>query len=195
MKILAVAGSPRRGGNSDTLLEQAIDGAQSAGATVELAILSQLDVHPCTGCESCFADGRCVVGDDYQDLYDKVLEADAVMLASPVYFTNVSGWTKAFIDRFQCLWALRFVLKRPVPLPAGGKKRRAIFLATAGSPSTRFDCTLSTVRAMFSTIDATWVGSVCVNNIDQRGSVAEHPDILAQARELGARLVSASGES
>jgi multimeric flavodoxin WrbA len=195
MKIMAVAGSPRRGGNSDALLEQAIAGAQSAGATVDLVVLSQLAVQPCTGCERCFADGRCVVRDDYQTLYDKVLEADAVMLASPVHFTNVSGWTKAFIDRFQCLWALRHVLKRPVPLPCGGKKRRAIFLATAGSPSTRFDCTLSTVRAMFSTIEATWIGSVCVNNIDQRGSVAKHPELLEQARELGARLVGEVGES
>lgn len=195
MKVLAVAGSPRRGGNSDTLLQQAIAGAQDAGATAELAVLSQLNVHPCAGCERCFADGRCVVDDDYQALYDKVLEADAIILASPVYFTNVSGWTKAFVDRFQCLWALRFVLKRPVPLPAGGEKRRAIFLATAGSASTRFECTLSTVRAMFSTIDATWIGSLCVNNIDQRGSVAQHPDLLAQARDLGARLVSSSGES
>ena len=195
MKILAVAGSPRRGGNSDTLLQQAIAGAQTAGATVELVVLSQLDIHPCAGCERCFADGRCVVNDDYQSLYDKVLAADAVMLASPVHFTNVSGWTKAFIDRFQCLWALRHVLKRSVPLPAGGKKRRAIFLATAGSPTLRFDCTLSTVRAMFSAIEATWIGSVCVNNIDQRGAVAEHPDTLKQAYELGARLVSESGES
>ena len=195
MKILAVAGSPRRGGNSDALLQQAIIGAERAGATTELVVLSQLNIRPCAGCERCFADGRCVVEDDYQTLYDKVLEADAVMLASPVYFTNVSGWVKAFIDRFQCLWALRYVLKRPVPLPAGGKKRRAIFLATAGSRSTRFDCTLSTVRALFSTIDASWVGSVCANDIDQRGSVTEHPEVLGQARELGTRLVEQVGES
>jgi len=195
MKVLAVAGSPRRGGNSDTLLDQAVAGAQSAGATVELVVLSQLSVRPCAGCERCFAAGRCVVNDDYQGLYDKVLEADALILASPIYFTNVSGWAKAFIDRFQCLWALRHVLKRPVPLPSGGRRRRAIFLAAAGSPNMHFDCALSVVRAMFSTIDAVWVGSVCVNNIDQRGAVAQHPETLEQARELGARLVEQIGKS
>ncbi|HOU23728.1 MAG TPA: flavodoxin family protein [Anaerolineae bacterium] len=195
MKVLAVAGSPRRGGNSDTLLEQAISGAQSSGATVELVLLSQLNIRPCAGCERCFVDGRCVVNDDYQMLYDKVLEADALILASPIYFTSVSGWAKSFVDRFQCLWALRHVLKRPVPLPAGGKRRRAMFLAAAGSPHLHFDCALSVVRAMFSAIDAVWVGSVCVNNIDQRGAVAERPEILQQARELGARLVGPIGES
>jgi multimeric flavodoxin WrbA len=190
MKILAVAGSPRRGGNSDALLEQAIAGATHAGAEVELVVLSGLKVAPCIGCERCFADGRCAVKDAYQALYDKALEADGFILASPVYFTNVSGWTKAFIDRFQCLWALRFVLKQPVPLPVGGQKRRAIFLATAGSASTRFDCTFSTVRALFSTLDATWVGSVCVNNIDEKGAVSGHPELLQEAHLLGAKLVT-----
>jgi len=191
MKILAVAGSPRRGGNTDTLLEQAIAGARSAGAEVELVVLSRLKVAPCIACDRCFKDGRCAVQDDYQSLYDKTLQADAVMLAAPVHFTNVSGWAKAFIDRFQCLWALRYVLKQSVPLTTGGQKRRAIFLATAGSPTTRFDCTLSTVRALFSTIDATWVGSVCVNGIDEKGSVSGHPDLLQEAHALGVRLVAA----
>ncbi len=190
MKVLAIAGSPRRGGNTDTLLEQAVAGAQSAGAEVEWVVLSRLKISPCTACDRCFENGRCAVKDDYPAICEKTLEADAVILAAPVTFTNVSAWAKAFIDRFQCLWALKYVLKQPVPLPPGGQKRRGIFLCAAGSPRTKFDCTLSTARSFFATIDATLVGSLCVNAIDEKGAVAEHPDLLQQAYALGVQLVT-----
>lgn len=190
MKILAIAGSPRRKGNTDTLLDRAVAGATSAGAEVERVVLSQLKVAPCIGCNRCFETGRCVVQDDYQALYDKTLAADGIILAAPVFFMNVSGWTKAFIDRFQCLWALRYVLNRPVPLPPGGQQRRAIFLSAAGSPRTKFDGTLSTVRAFFATVDAKLIGTVCINAIDERGAVAEHPQVLERAYALGAGMVS-----
>jgi multimeric flavodoxin WrbA len=190
MRILAIAGSPRRGGNTDTLLEQAIAGAKSAGAEVELVVLNRLKIAPCIECDRCFENGRCAVKDDYPAICEKTLDADAVVLAAPVFFTNVSGWAKAFIDRFQCLWALKYVLNQPVPLPPGGQKRRGIFLSTAGSPKTKFDCTLSTARSFFSTIDATLVGSLCVNAMDEKGAVAEYPELLQQAYALGVQLVA-----
>jgi len=190
MKILAIAGSPRRGGNTDTLLDQAISGAQSEGAEVERVVLSRLNVAPCIECNRCFESGRCAVQDDYQVLYDKTLEADGIMLAAPIFFTNLNAHTKAFVDRFQCLWALRHVLRQPVPLPAGGKRRRAVFLSAAGSPKTRFDCSLSVVRAFLATIDAGLVGKLCVNGIDDKGDVSEHPETLQQAYALGALLVA-----
>jgi len=190
MKILAIAGSPRRGGNTDTLLDQAIAGAKSVGAEVEHIILSRLKIAPCIECNRCFETGRCVVKDDYQLLYDKTLEADGIMLASPIFFMNVSAQTKAFIDRFQCLWALRTVLKLPVPLPPAGAKRRAIFLSTAGWSKTKFDCTLSVVRAFLTTIEAKLVGTLCINGIDDKGDVETHPETLEQAYALGVQLAS-----
>ena len=190
MKILAIAGSPRRGGNTDALLDQAIAGAMSAGAEVEHVILSRLKIAPCIECNRCFETGRCVVQDDYQPLYDKTLESDGVMLASPIFFMNVSGHTKAFIDRFQCLWALKNVLNLPVPLPPGGERRRAIFLSTAGWRKTKFDCALLVVRAFLTTIDAKLAGTLCVNAIDDKGEVTEHPEMLEEAYALGVLLVS-----
>ena len=190
MKILAIAGSPRRKGYTDTLLDQAIAGATSTGAEVEHIILSRLKIAPCIECDRCFETGRCAVQDDYQMLYDKVLAANGLMLASPVFFMNVSGYAKAFIDRFQCLWALRYVLNLPVPLPPGGAKRQAIFLSTAGSFKTKFDGTLSTVRAFLATIDAKLIGTLCINAMDNKGAVAEHPEILEKAYALGVLLAS-----
>lgn len=190
MKILAVAGSPRRGGNTDALLEQAIEGAEGVGAVVERVVLNQLKVSPCIECNRCFETGKCAVQDDYQGLYDRSLAADGIILAAPVFFMGVSGWAKAFIDRFQCLWALRNVLHQPVPLPAGGQRRRALFLSTAGWSKTKFDCVMPTVRAFLATIDAKLVGTLCVNGLDDKGAVQQHPELLQQARELGVQLVT-----
>lgn len=193
MKILAIAGSPRRGGNTDQLLDQAMAGAKSTGATVEHFILSQLQVAPCIGWNRCFETGRCAVQDDYQTLYDKTLEADGLILAAPIFFMNVNAQTKAFIDRFQCLWALKYVLKAPVPLPASGQRRRALFLSTAGWSKTTFDCALTTVRSFLSTIDTTLVDTLCINGIDDKGAIAEYPEFLQQAYDLGRRLLLEEG--
>lgn len=193
MQILAIAGSPRRGGNTDVLLDQAVAGAESAGAQVERVVLNRLQIAPCIECNRCYETGRCVVQDDFQALYGKVLAADAIMLAAPIFFMNVSGWAKAFIDRFQCLWARKYVLKQPVPPPTGGQKRMAIFLSTAGWSKTRFDCALLTVRSFLVTLDASLVGTLCINGLDDKGAVEQHPEMLEQARALGVQL--ASGQS
>jgi len=171
-------------------LDQAIAGANSFGGEVERVILSRLKIAPCIECNRCFKTGRCAVQDEFQQLYDKVLEADAIMLASPIFFMNVSGQMKAFIDRFQCFWALRHVLKSSVPLPPGGEKRRAIFLSTAGFARTKFDCALLTVRASLSTIEAKLIGTLCINGIDDKGEVNGQPQVLEQAHALGMRLAS-----
>ena len=190
MKILAIAGSPRRNGNTDTLLEQAMAGARSAGAEVDHIVLSRLKVAPCIECNRCFKTGRCAVLDDYQVLYDKTLEADGIILAAPIFFMNLSAQAKAFIDRFQCLWARRYVLKEPLPALTSGATRRAVFLSTAGWSKTKFDCALSVVRAFLATIQAQLIGSLCINAIDDIGDVKKHPEFLQQAFTLGVQLAS-----
>ncbi len=195
MRILAVAGSPRRGGNTDTLLKHAIAGASSRGAQVDHVVLSELQIAPCIECNRCYATGRCAVIDDYQAVFEKTLAADGILLAAPVFFMNVSGFAKAFIDRFQCLWALKYVLKLQVPPPPMGGQRRAVFLSAAGAPQTKFDGTLSTVRAFFSTIDAKMIGRLCVNGIDDKGDVEQHPELLEQSRALGVLLASVEAQT
>lgn len=190
MEIPAIAGSPRRKGNTDVLLDHAIAGAMSAEAGVEHTILSRLKIAPCIECNRCFETGWCVVQDDYQLLYDKTLESDGTILASPIFFMNVGAHAKAFMDRFRCLWALKYILKLPVPLPPRNERRRAIFLSTAGWHRTQFDCALSVVRAFLATIDAKLVGKLCINAIDDKGEVAEHPEILEEAYALGVQLAS-----
>jgi multimeric flavodoxin WrbA len=100
MKILSIQGSPR-GMRSRTrkVVSWVLLGAEEAGAETELVDLADLHIVPCTACESCSLDGTCVYADDVADLHARMLDADALVLASPVYVDNVTGQMKVFIDR------------------------------------------------------------------------------------------------
>ena len=103
MKAIAINGSPRKGWNTDMLLQQALRGAADAGAETELIQLSDLTF---SGCRSCFAcrragaeTGRCMWKDDLQPVLDKILSADAVFMGSPIYLGNVSGIMYCLMER------------------------------------------------------------------------------------------------
>jgi multimeric flavodoxin WrbA len=99
MKILAVSCSPRKKGNTATLLEEALKGAQQEGAEVELYSLSGKKIEPCDGCGSCMESGRCHIQDDMQELYPKMVEADGIIFGTPVYFYGMAAQAKTIIDR------------------------------------------------------------------------------------------------
>ena len=85
LKVLGLFGSPRKGGNTDLLLDEALNGAAAEGATVEGIHLSDCRITPCVGCLGCFRDGACVIADEMQQLYPRLLEADIIILASPIF--------------------------------------------------------------------------------------------------------------
>ncbi len=103
--IVIVKGSPRREGNSAVLAEQVAEGARSAGARVESFYLHHMDIRACDACDACQSEPYrgCIVEDDMQVLYPKLLEADAIVIASPVYWFTVSAQTKLFMDRCYAL--------------------------------------------------------------------------------------------
>ncbi len=104
MKIVAICGSPRLKGNTSYLVGQAFDEAAKMGADVEKIVLSQYDINPCLGHDKCATFASCLQNDDAIWIIDKVLKADGVILASPVYYYNVSAQMKAFIDRNDFLY-------------------------------------------------------------------------------------------
>ena len=103
-----------------------------AGARVEKVALSGLSFSPCLECGGCDNSGVCVLRDDLEPLYGKIGSADALVVASPIFFGSVSAQMKMLIDRFQCRWVAKYVLgsKR-----AAKKKRKGIFLSVAGDRS------------------------------------------------------------
>ncbi len=91
MRVLGIAGSPRRGGNTDLLLAEVMKGAASQGAEVKTIVLCDLDIAPCLHCDACLKKGKCKIQDDMQMLYRELEQADRIVLASPVHFMGITA--------------------------------------------------------------------------------------------------------
>ncbi len=188
MRVLGIAGSPRRGGNTDLLLAQVMEGAASQGAEVKTIVLNDLEITPCQHCDACLEAGECRIDDDMQMVYRGLEKADRIILASPLHFMGVTAQTKAMIDRCQALWARKYVLKQP---PLGDRRqRKGLFIAVGGMKLAKlFEPALATVKALFKVLDITYAGELLFAGIDEKGAIAQHPDALKQAFAAGQRLV------
>lgn len=102
-KVIGFVGSPRKGGNTETLVAEVLRGAASVGAKTELVSLAKAKIAPCRACDGCRKGGRCQVEDEMQPLYDKLLEADVIVLGTPIYFWGPSAQAKAFVDRWYAM--------------------------------------------------------------------------------------------
>ena len=189
MKVLGIAGSPRRGGNTDLLLAEVLKGAASRGAEVKTIILSDLSIDPCQHCDTCLVKGKCKIQDDMQMVYRELEQADRIVLASPLHFMSVTAQAKAMIDRCQSLWARKYVLKQP-PLGSEPGKKKGLFVSVGGRRvANLFEPALVTVKSLFRVLDITYAGELLFPGIDEKGAIKEHPDALHQAFLAGQRLV------
>jgi multimeric flavodoxin WrbA len=190
LTVLGISTSPRQRGNSDLLLRQVLAGAESAGASTEYLSLQGLRIAPCQACNACFKTGVCRVADDFPAIFDKLLEVDRLVLASPVHFMAVSAQAKLLIDRCQCLWARKYILHQPL-FPEGSRDRRAMLIATAGSRSTNmFRCLSLTMQSWLDAAAFDYALNLFVNQVDERGAVMHHQAAMDEALRLGAELVS-----
>lgn len=187
MKVLGIAGSPRRGGNTDILLAEVLKGAASKGAEVKTIVLSDLKVSPCEHCDACLVAGKCKIQDDMQMIYRELEEADRIVLASPVQFMGVTAQLKAMIDRCQSLWAKKYVLKVP---PLKPKKRKGMFISVGGRRfQNLFEPSLAVIKALFIVLDVGYAGELLFSGIDEKGAIAKNPETLRQAYLSGQKLV------
>jgi multimeric flavodoxin WrbA len=188
LKVLGIMGSPRIKGNTDLLLEEALKGAKSQGAEVEKIVVDKLKISPCKDYLGCFKDGNCVIRDDMDDIYPKLLGADVVIIASPMFFYGVSSQAKALIDRCQALWARKHILKQS--LPNGGRK--GAFIAVGATRGKRlFEGAILTVKYFFEAIGVEYADELLIRGVDARGEIKEHPIALSDAFELGKRVIQA----
>lgn len=107
MRVLGIVGSPRKGGNTEIMMKEALEGAGEAGAETELVLLADKNIAPCDGCGACGKNGICKIKDDMQAIYQQLELADGVIFGTPVYFLNVSAQAKAVIDRTYALVRVR----------------------------------------------------------------------------------------
>lgn len=191
--VLCVYGSPRAGGNTDLLLDRFAQAVTASGWPVERVILRELSIHPCREIYACRT-GGCALQDDMTPLYDRIRDAGAIALASPIMFYGVSALAKAFIDRCQALWSLRYLQKRPVNRVAGGPKP-AVFLSVGATRGKRlFEGALLTFRYVCDAIEAEPWAHLTVPGVDGKAEILDHPEALAEAGALGARLAALLGE-
>lgn len=187
-RLLAIAGSPRRNGNTDLLLKEVVRGAESEGAEVKAIFLRDLCIAPCRHCDSCVAMGRCVVEDDMQWIHVELRRADRLALASPIFFMGLTAQTKAMIDRCQALWVLKHVLKLPVATNEGWE-RRGLFISVGGTKGPRlFQPAIATVKIFFKTLEFTYAGDLLYRSIDEKGAILKHPTALREAFAAGQKL-------
>jgi len=185
LRILGIMGSPRLGGNTDLLLDAALNGARSAGAEVEKIVVDKLNISPCREHYGCLEDGNCIIRDDMDALYPKLLDADGIVVASPMFFYGITAQLKALIDRGQALWARKHVLKQSWP----GAGRKGAFIAVGATRGeTLFDGSKATVKYFFKTIGVEYAEELLIRGVDQKGDIQKHPSALKDAFELGQRL-------
>jgi multimeric flavodoxin WrbA len=186
--ILAVYGSPRKGGNTDLLLRQAVAGALDAGAHVEEIFLRDLAMSPCVEDYGCLEDGRCVIEDDFQGLYDRLSTCSGIMLASPVFFCAVTAHTKILMDRCQSFWVRKNMLGRSL-INDFGDGRKGLFISVAARKSKRnFDGALISVRHFFDALDIELWKSLLFPGVDRAGEIISHSWSLEECRAAGEQL-------
>jgi len=190
LNVLGLFGSPRRGGNTDLLLEAALKGAEEEGGRVEGIHLCDFSITPCRECLACFNNGACVIDDEMQGIYTRLLEADIVILASPIFFYGITGWAKAMVDRCQALWARKYVLHDP-SMKAEAKRRAGFFISVGGTKGQRmFEGSVLTVKYFFDAFNTNYSGELLFRGVDACGDIQKNPDALAQAYAAGRKLVS-----
>lgn len=183
-KVVVILGSPRKLGNSATLAGEIAKGAQSAGAEVETVFLQGLKISPCRSCYVCQKPDTkgCAINDDMQNLFPKLIDAGAWVIASPVYWFNMSAQTKIFMDR---LFALGAYGKNPF---AG--KRIAVAMSYGDADPFASGCinALRTFQDAFGYTRSKIVGMV-YGSAMQSGDIAKNATLMEEARNLGRRLV------
>jgi multimeric flavodoxin WrbA len=189
VKVLGIYGSPRKGGNTDLLLDRILEGAQAAGAEVESIYARKLKISGCIECGSCDDTGECAVHDDMDTVYPLLQEADVIFLASPNFFYNVTAQVKLLIDRSQAMWSKKLLEKTPEQRRKydGGKGYLICVGATKGK--NLFVGVELTAKYFFDALDMSYEGGLLLDRIEAKGEIKKHPDALEQGLNLGKSAV------
>jgi multimeric flavodoxin WrbA len=190
-QILAIYGSPRRKGNTATLLKHAVRGAVDAGVEVNEIILRDLKISPCLEIYACKKEGRCAIKDDFHHVVDQILSAKGLILASPIFFYTVSAHTKILMDRCQSLWVKKYWIDK-VPFGQWEPKRKGLFISVGATKGKKlFDGTLLTVKYFFDVLDMELFRSLLYRGLDFEGDVLKYPEYLEAAYQAGNALAKA----
>jgi multimeric flavodoxin WrbA len=182
-QVLILNGSPRKRGNSVLLAEQVAAGARAAGASVESFVLHNMNIRPCDACDACqgIDEAECTIRDDMEILYPRLQRADAIVIASPIYWFTMSAQTKLFLDRCYALEGLE-------GSALAGKKIGIVLTYGDSDPfNSGAVNALRTFQDIFRYVQAEIVGFV-YGSASQEGEIQKQPDLLEKAYKLGQKL-------
>jgi len=183
--VLGIGFSPRKGGNSDIVLQWALQGARKAGAKTKKIFVRDFQVNPCKNCSSCEDTGECEQKDDFSVFSSAMDKADIVVISSPVYFLNVPAQAKALIDRFQIYWLRKYCLHQRPPR----ENRPAMIIMVAGSDGKKiFEGTRATVSSFLYTAGFKTRVVHKVGGVDEKGEVRKLKGLRKKIESAGKRL-------
>lgn len=189
LKCLALACSPRREGNTALLAGRAIEACLAAGCETEFLYLADYRYLPCLACEGCYTTGECVVKDDAGLIFDKILAADRLILAAPVFSMGICAQAKMLIDRAQQFWAAKYILGKDLIVDQERPERRGIFISCAGTtlPGV-FDGAVRVAKYFFKILEIKLTGTLCYARVDKKGDILKNAAALEEAYRFGQRL-------
>ena len=175
-KVLIISSTPRKGGNSDILCDEFAAGAKAAGNKVEKVRIADKKIGYCTGCYACQKTGTCAIKDDAKKVIDKMMAADVIVLASPVYFYSISAQLKALFDRTVVVY------------PNLTNKKFYFILTMADTNRKMFDGVLAAMRGFLACCEGSKeCGMVCASSVYEKGTVKE-TKFMSAARKLGLKV-------
>ncbi len=180
MLVIGLSGSPRVGGNTDMILQEALAAAKAEGAEVKLIRIPDYHIQPCTGCMACFGTKKCVTDDDGENLYQEIMKADGIILGSPSYFQGVTAQMKIFIDRIGFLALARG--RKDFAEKVGG----VIAVARRSGVSSTCSQMITFMTAVGMTIPS---GGRAFSIGREKGEVAKDQEGIDSARHLGKMVV------
>jgi len=180
MRGVGICGSPRRGGNSEILLDEFLKCLEEKGTETKKFILNEMKFVPCQECENIRKDGRCKIQDDMQKIYSEVEGADIIVVSSPIFFGSLSAQIKMMIDRFQCQWLGINIFKTYTP-----KKKKGYFICVeAGDRDDFVENAKSIIKNFFVTIGATYSGEVICKGVDKKGKIREKKECIEKISRI-----------
>lgn len=188
--VLGISGSPHRHGNTETLLDEFMRGAEDAGGSIEKVVLKSAKFEPCRGCNACHKTGLCVVKDDAVKILENAMSSDILAVASPIYSMGITAELKGLIDRGQYIWAQKFIKKTRFYTNDHIRHHKGLFISTAGTSwDNVFDGAFPMITAFFNTLGFEYFDNVIANDMDRWGGVKGHPSALSGAFNAGQNVV------
>jgi len=192
-QVLGIGGSPRKGGNSDVILQQILAGAANQQLPTESLHLRDVQYQGCIGCERCRKDKICTgLKDGMSFLYPNIIESQGLVLVCPTHNYNITAWMKAFIDRLYCFYNFTNDRPRSWSSRLAGQGRKAIIAAICEQENKKdMGFTLDAMRLPLEALGYEVTGELPVFSVFDKSKVKEHDEVMLQAEKLGAELARA----